>query len=793
MDDNVAFSVFKPKKTTKKRSAPSNFDLIDSQPWYRDYEAICETLTGQLERIHSEQRSCAVQDVVQFVSNYQYTVERVPVISLFTGYNLPDHSSMISAVLEQLDNNEKVKCHMVNLNPAKASSVKILIESVVYDFVNAVSVKGDEFVEDEEDADNVLVSKSKCSLLRLSDWYLNNYGLLDELNKTNNDSDDDFGITYLVMVIQDIGTIPKQILNDFMKTISSVRNRLPLMFLIGVPYTLHTLEKRFTSEVYSKLAIFPFQSRPSAAFLDRVLEEIFLQEKCVFHLGSNVFEILCHSYENYNFSVKEFIKGIKLCMLEHFSQSSVHSTFCCDGESNDISDRIDNLSDESVALILDLPSIHQYNSKRKMHKQNLTVSSPTIKDELKKLYNEFNTGVIRFNAAVRCLNLLMKSLKHDKLTTPIRKIYQHVMDFDKRQQWLDSNFNYINVSTKHSLLQALKNVETMLNEYTDSELSSIRSKLSSFIERIEESQLEVIKKNPGSPIKTALSPNKSTRSPMKTRSPVKTSSPMKTRSPMKANKSPLETIRSSAKKITPRCPFVSPNTKLSPSTRSPAKNITPRCLLESPNTTKLSPSTRSPGKKFTPFRNDDVKQSPAMRRALFTNDLKKRASKDTPSSEYADTRKDLLQFLRRDFLNLYLKSLDDIPLGELFIYNDHVNIMRLLDPYPRTALNNALQDPITYLECTCCKSTPGEVLKSMPDLSILFKLHKEQGNVINLYDWFQQFRYYVDKKNYNDKDISAEIYGRFSLAMKELHFLGYISLPRKKLNGVDYVNKLAYF
>lgn len=39
-----------------------------------------------------------------------------------------------------------------------------------------------------------------------------------------------------------------------------------------------------------------------------------------------------------------------------------------------------------------------------------------------------------------------------------------------------------------------------------------------------------------------------------------------------------------------------------------------------------------------------------------------------------------------------------------------------------------------------------EILQSMPDLVIIYKLHKENKKLINMYDWLQVIVYYNVRK-----------------------------------------------
>lgn len=42
------------------------------------------------------------------------------------------------------------------------------------------------------------------------------------------------------------------------------------------------------------------------------------------------------------------------------------------------------------------------------------------------------------------------------------------------------------------------------------------------------------------------------------------------------------------------------------------------------------------------------------------------------------------------------------------------------------------------VQCDCCKiSDNGEILSTMPDICIAYKLHLESQALINMYDWLQ--------------------------------------------------------
>lgn len=67
----------------------------------------------------------------------------------------------------------------------------------------------------------------------------------------------------------------------------------------------------------------------------------------------------------------------------------------------------------------------------------------------------------------------------------------------------------------------------------------------------------------------------------------------------------------------------------------------------------------------------------------------------------------------------------------------------------------------SLLQCNCCElSHAGQLLPSMPDLAIVYKLLSECGQQVNIYDWLVAFSSIVGANAENDdanEDISQDI------------------------------------
>ncbi|XP_035794782.1 origin recognition complex subunit 3-like [Anopheles albimanus] len=154
----------------------------------------------------------------------------------------------------------------------------------------------------------------------------------------------------------------------------------------------------------------------------------------------------------------------------------------------------------------------------------------------------------------------------------------------------------------------------------------------------------------------------------------------------------------------------------------------------------------------------------------------------------------LMKYLVKRIFQRYLKppNATSVPLIELFLFSDSAAMRRHIIGSPRAAMHTALTNPQHYLQCECCiLDDPDSILPTLPDICIAYKLHLECGKLINLYDWLQAFRAVVEERSPDelDEQVSPQIQARFTLAVSELQFLGFIKTSKRK---TDHVTRLTW-
>ncbi|XP_034652050.1 origin recognition complex subunit 3 [Drosophila subobscura] len=167
-----------------------------------------------------------------------------------------------------------------------------------------------------------------------------------------------------------------------------------------------------------------------------------------------------------------------------------------------------------------------------------------------------------------------------------------------------------------------------------------------------------------------------------------------------------------------------------------------------------------------------------------------------PTTEFARSVHKTLEHIETVLVRGHLRALQDAPpLHELYVFSDISTVRRNIIGAPRAALHTALNNPHFYMQCKCCElREQTQLMGSLPDLSVVYKLHLECGRMINLFDWLQAFRSVLHGNEEPDGEVAQEqidpqIQARFTRAVAELQFLGYIKMSKRK---TDHATRLTW-
>uniref|UniRef100_A0A2H1V6Z1 Origin recognition complex subunit 3 n=1 Tax=Spodoptera frugiperda TaxID=7108 RepID=A0A2H1V6Z1_SPOFR len=170
--------------------------------------------------------------------------------------------------------------------------------------------------------------------------------------------------------------------------------------------------------------------------------------------------------------------------------------------------------------------------------------------------------------------------------------------------------------------------------------------------------------------------------------------------------------------------------------------------------------------------------------------LLKATRADRVQSEFEMVRSRFVSYLEEMF-SKGLQSMQGQTFHEVLAFSDVASVRKNIVGAPRAAVHTALSNPVHYLQCSCCQLPSSDsVIDTLPDVSLAYKLHRECGKHINLYDWLQAFAAVLrpdddDEQRHNDATIQL----RFTRAVAELQFLGFIKSSKRK---TDHVMRLTW-
>ncbi|KAG5325301.1 ORC3 protein, partial [Pseudoatta argentina] len=166
-------------------------------------------------------------------------------------------------------------------------------------------------------------------------------------------------------------------------------------------------------------------------------------------------------------------------------------------------------------------------------------------------------------------------------------------------------------------------------------------------------------------------------------------------------------------------------------------------------------------------------------------------SQQQSRSAYKEALLDLIDYLDRKVFSIHLIDPSRVTAHEIFCYSDGNQAKHHIRGSLRAVMHTGLSDPQMYLDCDCCKlENDDDIPRTLPDLSIIYKLHLESRKLINMYDWLQAFLTIMDPQTQHaeQRDVNPLLQARFTQAVAALQFLGFIKTSRRK---TDHVKRLT--
>uniref|UniRef100_A0A671U2Q6 Origin recognition complex subunit 3 n=1 Tax=Sparus aurata TaxID=8175 RepID=A0A671U2Q6_SPAAU len=349
----------------------------------------------------------------------QMRASEIPTAALVLGVNVPDHDMTFQSLSELLQ--QSVTPHVASVQ-AKECGGKGLEYRVLERLMGTDVTVDDEEEEEAEQTSTPLHKSVHCSLSTLCDWYKTKTKKSNTPGKKRSSpSRDDPQQPPVVIIFKDLEAFNPKVLQDFILICSRYIERLPLMFIFGIATSPSTIQHMLPHSVSSLLCIELFQSLSCTQHLATVIDQLILTHHFPFKLNAKVLQVLMSIFLYHDFSVRNFIKGLQLALLEHFHSQPL-SVLCC--KKKDALLNVMQLSHSDLERIRNLPSFKRYVEKQEPQEQvNLSKDDTHLKEVCQKLIKGLHKYHKNYYPVLRCLHTLTSSLPRYPLGKQVRELH----------------------------------------------------------------------------------------------------------------------------------------------------------------------------------------------------------------------------------------------------------------------------------------------------------------------------------------------------------------------------------
>jgi origin recognition complex subunit 3 len=329
----------------------------------------------------------------------------IPTGVFITGVNMPDHDAIFSQLQENLF---KITPYVSRLCSKSCPNIRLIVKEATSQIMET-QYGSDEEVDPELAKFNP--RKGNMTFGIFKQWY--------ELREAGEGDDK----RPVVFILEDFESFQPRALQDFVSICSLYVDKFPIVLLFGIatiPAVVHQLLPRSIS---SCLCIEKFHAQPAITYLLEVIDRIFISTEFAFKLGPNVFQYLYENFLFHDFSLQNFIFGLKFCMMDHFYSNPL--SVLCSASNIDV---IHELSHEQLEVVRKSSSFRRYAEQQDAKERRLLLldDEHTI-DVVSEKLEDMNSYHHHFFPALRCLASLVSKLPGYPMGKKCRDVYEHCL------------------------------------------------------------------------------------------------------------------------------------------------------------------------------------------------------------------------------------------------------------------------------------------------------------------------------------------------------------------------------
>ncbi|CAK6956897.1 origin recognition complex subunit 3 [Scomber scombrus] len=435
----------------------------------------------------------------------QMRASEIPTAALVLGVNVPDHDMTFQSLSDLLQ--QSVTPHVVSVQAKECGALKHLMKRVLEKLMNTVVAVDDDEEEEAEQTSTPHHKSTHCSLSTLCDWYNSKTKKAHTPGKKRSSpAKDEQQQPPVVIIFKDLEAFNPRVLQDFILICSRYIERVPLMFIFGIATSPSTIQHMLPHSVSSLLCIELFQSLSCTQHLATVIDKMILTHHFPFKLNGKVMQVLISIFLYHDFSVRNFIKGVQLALLEHFHSQPL-SVLCCKKKQALLN--VTQLSQSDLEKIRQLPSFRSYVETQESEEQvNLLKNDTHLKEVCTKLLKDLHKYHKNYYPVLRCLHTLTSSLPRYPLGKQIREL--HLICLEKNvweNEDYQSAMKLLKMLAKDELITSLQRCIEILQPVKSKRMRNACVQLEDLLTKLK--QLDT------APIETVPSVEESITSPLK--------------------------------------------------------------------------------------------------------------------------------------------------------------------------------------------------------------------------------------------------------------------------------------
>uniref|UniRef100_UPI0037E95890 origin recognition complex subunit 3 isoform X2 n=1 Tax=Semicossyphus pulcher TaxID=241346 RepID=UPI0037E95890 len=495
--------VFKPSAKKKKTLGLEDYFIEgcdgaeNSETRYKLCQDLWDKIKADTELLQDELNRKILDSLLDFTRKSSSTrqhgdwaaqmrASEIPTAALVLGVNVPDHDMTFQSLSDLLQ--QSVSPHVASVQAKDCGALKHLMKRVLERLMDTVVSVDDEEEDEAEQTGTQLHKSVHCSLGTLCDWYnakrkTSSSGTPGK--KRSSPAKDEPHQPPVVIIFKDLEAFNPRVLQDFILICSRYIQRLPLMFIFGIATSPSTIQHMLPHSVSSLLCIELFQSLSCTQHLATVIDKLILTPHFPFKLNGKVMQVLISIFLYHDFSVRNFIKGVQLALLEHFHSQPL-SVLCCKKKEAVLN--VMQLGHSDVERIRQLPSFKRYVEKQEPQEQvNLSTDDSHLKEVCRKLIKDLRKYHKNYYPVLRCLHTLTTCLPRYPLGKQLREL--HLICLEKNvweNEDYQSAMKLLKMLAKDELITLLQKCAEILQPVKSKKMKNARVHLEDLLAKFKQ-------------------------------------------------------------------------------------------------------------------------------------------------------------------------------------------------------------------------------------------------------------------------------------------------------------------